>query len=130
MSEKKIGMQNERWNDVDGSASGEILKAFLDSESDGYAILQLKRLEENRDRSFESYDSLERQGLQPDINFYDTMYTGPITTQSPNTDVICENLFVKFNTDRPEKQPKLRNKLSEDRKRIVYAGRTGKIAGR
>lgn len=102
MSEKKIGMQNERWNDVDGSASGEILKAFLDSESDGYAILQLKRLEENRDRSFESYDSLERQGLQPDINFYDTMYTGPITTQSPNTDVICENLFVKFNTDRPE----------------------------
>ena len=42
MSEKKIGMQNERWNDVDGSASGEILEAFLDSESDGYAILQLK----------------------------------------------------------------------------------------
>ena len=102
MSEKKIGMENERWNDVDGSASGEILEAFLDSESDGYAILQLKRTEENRDRSFESYDSLERQGLQPDINFYDTMYTGPIATQSPNTDVICENLFVKFNTDRPE----------------------------
>ena len=102
MSEKKIKMQNERWNDVDGSASGEILEAFLDSESDGYAILQLKRTEENRDRSFESYDSLERQGLQPDINFYDTMYTGPITTQSANTDIICENLFVKFNTDRPE----------------------------
>ena len=102
MSEKKIGMQNERWNDVDGSASGEILEAFLDSESDGYAILQLKRTEENRDRRFESYDSLERQGLQADINFYETMYTGPITTQSANTDVICENLFVKFNTDRPE----------------------------
>ena len=102
MSEKKIGMQNERWNDVDGSVSGEILEAFLDSESDGYAILQLKRTEENRDRRFESYDSLERQGLQADINFYDTMYTGPITTQSANTDVICENLFVKFNTDRPE----------------------------
>ena len=102
MSEKKNGMQNERWNDIDGSASGEILEAFLDSESDGYAILQLKSTEENRDRSFESYDSFERHGLQPDINFYDTMYTGPITTQSPNTDVICENLFVKFNTDRPE----------------------------
>ena len=102
MSEKKIGMQNEKWNDVDGSASGEILEAFLESESDGYAILQLKRTEENRDRSFESYDSLERQGLQPDINFYDTMYSGSITTQSANTDVICENLFVKFNTDRPE----------------------------
>ena len=52
MSEKKIGMQNERWNDVDGSVSGEILEAFLDSESDGYAILQLKRTEENRDRRF------------------------------------------------------------------------------
>ena len=102
MSEKKIGMQNERWNDVDGSASREILEAFLDSESDGYAILQLKRTDENRDRSFESYDSLGRQGLQPDINFYDTMYTGSITTQSDNTNVICENLFVKFNTDRPE----------------------------
>lgn len=102
MSEKKIGIENERWNEVDGSASGEILGAFLDSKMDGYAILQLKRMEETDDMRFMSFDYVESQGLLPDINFYDTMYTGPIATRSTDTDTICESLFVKINTERPE----------------------------
>ena len=30
------------------------------------------------------------------------MYAGPIATKSQDPDIICESLFVKFNTDRPE----------------------------
>ena len=97
-----MGTATERWNEVDGSASGEILGAFLDSANDGYAILQLKRMDETDDIRFMPYDSLKSYDKLPDINFYDTMYAGPIATKSKDADVICENLFVKFNTDRPE----------------------------
>ena len=102
MSEKRMGTATERWNEVDGSASGEILGALLDSASDGYAILQLKRMGETDDIRFMPYDSLKSYDKLPDINFYDTMDTGPIATKSKDADIICESLFVKFNTDRPE----------------------------
>lgn len=102
MSEKRMGTATERWNEVDGSSSGEILGAFLDSANDGYAILQLKRREETDDIRFMPYDSLKSYDKLPDINFYDTMYAGPIATKSQDPDIICESLFVKFNTDRPE----------------------------
>ena len=41
MSEAKKGTEVKKWDDVNGAASGEILEAFLSSESDGYAILQM-----------------------------------------------------------------------------------------
>lgn len=43
MSQEKI----ERWNEVDGNLdNGEKLQAFLDSTTDAYAILQLRRTDE------------------------------------------------------------------------------------
>lgn len=102
MSEKKKGKETEKWNEVKGGVSREILEAFLDSETDGYAILQLNRSEEVQDLRFMSYDAFERQGQTPEINFYDTLYAGQLTTQVQDPTMICESLFVKFNTDRPD----------------------------
>ncbi|MDD3167985.1 MAG: YodL domain-containing protein [Eubacteriales bacterium] len=102
MSEKKKGKETEKWNEVNGGVSREILEAFLDSETDGYAILQLNKSEEVQDLRFMSYDAFERQGQTPEINFYDTLYAGQLTTQVQDPTMICESLFVKFNTDRPE----------------------------
>ena len=46
MSQEKI----ERWNEVDGNLdNGEKLQAFLDSTTDAYAILQLRRTDECRE---------------------------------------------------------------------------------
>ena len=102
MSEQPKGRKLEGWDEVKGGASGEIFEAFLSSETDGYSILQLNRSEEASQFRFLSYDAFERQGQTPEINFYDTLYAGPLVTQSQDPNTICENLYVKFNTDRPE----------------------------
>ena len=70
MSQEKI----ERWNEVDGNLGNEEkLQAFLDSTTDAYAILQLRRTDETVYERFESYDSLKRQGKEPDIDHYDVV---------------------------------------------------------
>lgn len=58
MSQEKI----ERWNEVDGNLGNEEkLQAFLDSTTDAYAILQLRRTDETVYERFESYEALKRQ---------------------------------------------------------------------
>ena len=60
MSQEKI----ERWNEVDGNLdNGEKLQAFLDSTTDAYAILQLRRTDETVYERFESYEALKRPGI-------------------------------------------------------------------
>ena len=67
MSQEKI----ERWNEVDGNLdNGEKLQAFLDSTTDAYAILQLRRTDETVYERFESYEALKRQGKEPNIDHY------------------------------------------------------------
>lgn len=71
MSQEKI----ERWNEVDGNLdNGEKLQAFLDSTTDAYAILQLRRTDETVYERFESYEALKRQGKEPNIDHYDVVY--------------------------------------------------------
>ena len=102
MSEKQTGEKIQKWDEVEGSVSEKELYDFLISESDCFAILQLNHSEEARKMSFMSYDFIESQGNNPEINFYDLMYAGPLYTTADNANVICENLYMKFNIDRPE----------------------------
>ena len=100
MSEVKKGTEVKKWDEVNGAASGEILEAFLSSEADGYAILQMNDSVEGM--QFMRYDFLQSQGFNPEINFYDTVYAGPLNTQSQDIDLILDNLFMRFNVERPE----------------------------
>ena len=100
MSEKKMGSSIKKWDEVNGAASGEILEAFFSSETDGYAILQMNGLAD--EMQFMGYDFVQSQGFNPEINFYDTVYAGPLNTQSKDIDLILDNLFMKFNVDRPD----------------------------
>lgn len=97
MSQHKI----EKWDEVNGSAGpNEKLSAFLDSATDAYAILQLHRIPETFDVSFESLDRLRRMGKEPEFDHYEVVYTGnlpPYTNQS----VMLEQLYMKFNIDHP-----------------------------
>ena len=97
MSQQKI----EKWDAVNGSADpNEKLSAFLDSTTDAYAILQLRRIPETFDVSFESLDRLRRMGKEPEFDHYEVVYTGnlpPYTNQS----VILEQFYMKFNIDHP-----------------------------
>ena len=98
MSQEKI----ERWDAVTGNdAPQDKLTAFLDSATDSYTILQLRRTEDTVMERFESLDALHRQGKEPEFDHYDVVYTGnlpPFTNQS----VMLEQLYEKFNLDHPD----------------------------
>lgn len=97
MSQQRI----EKWDEVNGSADPqEKLSAFLDSVTDVYSILQLRRIPETFDVSFESLDRLRHMGKEPEFDHYEVVYTGnlpPYTNQS----VMLEQLYMKFNIDHP-----------------------------
>lgn len=67
-------------------------------------IYQLKGGEATRDIRFESYDSLAKQGMTPDIANYDLVYEGRMADVTDSTDLRMqlEAVFHKFNMDRPE----------------------------
>lgn len=80
MSQEKI----ERWNEIEGNlGSQQQLQAFLDSSSDSYAILQLRRTDETTDERFMSYGYLQSHGKEPDIDHYDVVYVAELPTNPP-----------------------------------------------
>ena len=74
MSRDKI----EKWDEVNGITAPErSLEAFLESSTDTYAILQLRDSEDTRYERFLSYNALQRQGKEPEIDHYDVVYLAP-----------------------------------------------------
>lgn len=73
-------------------------------QQNDFAIYQLKDGDETRGIRFESFDSLAKQGVTPDIANYDLVYEGRIAdvTDSPDLRMQLEELFHKFNMERPE----------------------------
>ena len=84
----------EKWDEVHGNqAPDERMMAFLDSATDQYAILQLRRIEDTVYERFSSMRELERMGLEPDIDHYEVVYTAPLLLQGSEYDVggtVCE----------------------------------------
>ena len=69
----------KKWDEVHGNqALEEKMMAFLDSTTDQYAILQLRRSEDTVYERFSSMRELERMGLEPDIDHYEVVYTAPL----------------------------------------------------
>lgn len=98
MSQEKI----ERWDEVSGNdAPQDKLSAFVDSTTNSYAILQLRRTDDTVLERFESLEALHRQGKEPEFDHYDLVYVG---TLPPFTDQarMLEDLYVKFNLYHPE----------------------------
>lgn len=97
MSQDKI----ERWDAVNGNdAPQDKLQAFLESSSDSYAILQLKRGEETAMERFESMASLSRQGKEPELDHYEVVYVAPLPPYKDQS-MVLEELYEKFNIDHP-----------------------------
>ncbi len=98
MSQEKI----ERWDAVNGNdAPQDKLSAFVDSATDSYAILQLRRTDDTVMERFESLEALHRQGKEPEFDHYDLVYVGmlpPFTDQAS----MLEDLYMKFNLYHPE----------------------------
>lgn len=95
-------MKIEKWNDVHGNTTpDERMVAFLESSTDSYAVLQLKRIDETWDERFESLSALQRRGKEPNIDHYDVVYVGALPAYTEQT-AMLESLYTKFNIDHPE----------------------------
>ena len=93
-----------KWDEVNGvDESEQRMTAFLDSATDSYAILQLRRTDETAYERFESYAGLQRQGKEPDIDHYEVVYTGalPANLTPEAFPRQLEDLYVKFNVNHP-----------------------------
>ena len=97
----------EKWDEVHGTqAPDERMMAFLDSTTDQYAILQLRRSEDTVYERFSSMRELERMGLEPDIDHYEER----LWISSMEDSVIREGFqklrpgteYAKFNVSRPD----------------------------
>ena len=92
----------EKWDEVHGTqAPDERMMAFLDSATDQYAILQLRRSEDTVYERFSSMRELERMGLKPDIDHYEVVYTAPLLPYK-DQNTMLEELYAKFNVSRPD----------------------------
>lgn len=92
----------EKWDEVHGNqALEEKMMAFLDSTTDQYAILQLRRSEDTVYERFSSMRELERMGLEPDIDHYEVVYTAPLLPYK-DQNTMLEELYSKFNVSRPD----------------------------
>ena len=92
-------MKIEKWNDVHGNTtSDERMVAFLESSTDSYAVLQLKRIDETEQFRFMPYWHIQKLEEQPTIDHYEVVYNGPIE-QSAGAAEQLEGLYTKFNID-------------------------------
>ena len=78
------------------------LQAFLGSERNSFAILQLRRTDETTYERFMSYGYLQSHGKEPDIDHYEVVYVAELPT-APHIgqEAMLEGLYIKFNVNRP-----------------------------
>lgn len=86
----------EKWDEVHGTqAPDERMMTFLDSTTDQYAILQLRRSEDTVYERFSSMRELERMGLEPDIDHYEVVYTAPLLPYK-DQNTMLEELYSEY----------------------------------
>jgi len=90
-------MNIQAWDEIYGEKNRENLQAFLESQTDSYAILQLKRTDETVEDRFMRYSWLENHGREPEFDHYDVVYVGELSSGTE-----LEDIFVKFNVDHPQ----------------------------
>ena len=96
-------MKIQKWDEINGTGSSEDrMEAFLSSETDTYAILQLSydQPEQTAFERFESLNGLARQGKQPNIDHYEVVYTAPLLPYK-DLGTMLEQMYEKFNIDHP-----------------------------
>ncbi len=77
-------------------------KAFLENPADSYCIYQLKRTDETAELLFMSSNYLKEHNLDISYENYDAVYSGAFSGSDDNPTKTLDDLYMKFNTDRPQ----------------------------
>ena len=134
-------MKIQKWDEINGTGSSEDrMEAFLSSETDTYAILQLSydQPEQTAFERFESLNGLARQGKQPNIDHYEVVYTAPLLPYK-DLGTMLEQMYEKFNygmidgiinngkadriKDMEEKRPSVLEQLKAEPPEIDHPGK-------
>lgn len=94
-------MKPYRWDEVRGRTEEEKRYAFLHADADTYAIFQVKQDDDIRPMAFISYAQLQKRGEMPEPDHYELTYLAPLRPFH-NRDTMLEDIYRKFNLDRPE----------------------------
>lgn len=89
-----------KWDGINGMAKEDRLAAFLESQTDAYAILQLRDSDETAMERFMSLAGLNKQGREVDIDHYEVVYVGGLLPYQHRSTML-EQLYTKFNIDHP-----------------------------
>ena len=76
-------------------------QAFLESPGDTYAIYQLKRDDATADIRFMNYEYLQKNGIDPQYENYELVYTGALTQDGSQIEKL-EDLYRTFNVEHPK----------------------------
>lgn len=76
-------------------------QAFQESPGDAYAIYQLKRDDTTVDLRFMNSEWLQKQGLDPQYENYELVYTGALTQDGSQIEKL-EDLYRIFNVEHPQ----------------------------
>ena len=104
-----FGITREEWDEtreyIELTAGHEVTQkemdnTFINNPADAFAIYQLKRADETRDLRFEPLASIEAAGLTVARDNYELVYSAPLEPMPRQIDTL-ENIFEKFNVDRP-----------------------------
>lgn len=96
-------MKIQKWDEVNGSENSmDRMEAFLISQTDTYAILQLRYelAATTPYEMFSSLESLQKRGRQPGMEHYEVVYTAPLLPYT-NLQTMLEQIYQKFNIDHP-----------------------------
>lgn len=97
----KLESRLEAWAEINSNGTpADRMRAFLNSNNDAYAILQLNRTSEVAREIFLSLDALHRKGLEPKEDHYEVVYLAPLPPFH-NLDDMLEGLYTKFNIAHP-----------------------------
>lgn len=77
-------------------------EAFFKAEGDAYCIYQLKLTDETAKLLFMSSDYLRKHDMEPAYEDYDAVYSGVLPENIDSRTKMLNELFMKFNADRPQ----------------------------
>ena len=76
-------------------------QALMVNNNPTFKIYQIKDDPENHGIRFTGTRELAQLGKAPDFRNYEKVYEAPLTDQTKDISVQLENIYTKFNTDRP-----------------------------
>ena len=94
-------MKTFKWDEVSGRDEEDKRVAVFSQSGDVFAIMQIRYTDETGPMCFLPYAEMVREGMEPDHEYYETVYAAPLPPYK-NRAMMLEEIYEKFNLERPQ----------------------------